>query len=58
MQTYLETQEILSVLLERAGEQGEVRIQRTDGQVFVLKPETKKPSALDVAGVNLGTFKD
>lgn len=53
MQTYLETQESLSVLLERAREQGEVRIQRADGQVFVLKPEKKKRSALDVAGINL-----
>ena len=54
MQTYLETQENLSVLLERAREQGEVRIRRTDGQIFILKPEKTKPSALDVAGVDLG----
>lgn len=54
MQTYLETQENLSGLLERASEQGEVRIQRKDGQVFVLKPENKKRSALDVAGIDLG----
>ena len=54
MQTYLETQENLSVLLERASEQGEVRIERADGQVFVLKPENKKRSAFDVAGVDLG----
>lgn len=53
MQIYLETQENLSVLLERAREQGEVRIKRDDGQVFVLKPEKKKRSALDVAGVDL-----
>ncbi len=54
MQTYLETQENLSVLLERAREEGEVRIRRTDGQVFVLKPEKKKHSALDVTGIDLG----
>lgn len=54
MQTYLETQENLSVLLERASEQGEVRIQRKNGQVFVLKPENKKRFALDVAGIDLG----
>jgi hypothetical protein len=40
MQTSLETQENLSVLLERAREEGEIRIRRTDGQVFGLKPET------------------
>lgn len=54
MQTYLETQETLSVLLERAREQGEVRIKRADGQIFVLKPEKDKRSALDVAGIDLG----
>ena len=54
MQTYLETQENLSVLLERANEEGEVRIKRADGKVFVLKPEEKKRSAFDVAGINLG----
>lgn len=54
MQTYLETQENLSVLLERASEEGEVRIERTDGQTFVLKPEKPKRSALDVAGIDLG----
>ncbi len=54
MQTYLESQENLSALLERAREQGEVRIKRTDGQLFVLKPEEKKSSALDIAGIDLG----
>ena len=58
MQTYLETQENLSVLLERAREEGEVRIKRADGQVFVLKPEKAKRSALDVAGINLGIRTD
>lgn len=54
MQTYSETQENLSALLERASEEGEVRIKRTDGQTFVLKPEQPKRSALDVAGIDLG----
>ena len=54
MKTYLETQENLSVLLERADEQGEVRIKRDNGQVFVLKPEKGKRSAFDVAGIDLG----
>lgn len=54
MQTYLETQENLSVLLERAREQGEVRIKRNDGQVFILKPDRARRSPLDVAGIDLG----
>ena len=54
MRTYLETQENLSVLLERADEQGEVRIKRDNGQMFVLKPEKRKRSAFDVTGIDLG----
>ncbi len=53
MQIYSETQENLSVLLERASEKGEVRIKRANGEVFILKPE-KKRSALDVKGIDLG----
>ncbi len=54
MQTYTETQENLSVLLERANDEGEVRIKRTNGQIFILKPEQAKRSALDIAGIDLG----
>lgn len=54
MQTYTETQENLSVLLERANDEGEVRIKRTNGQIFILKPERAKRSALDIAGIDLG----
>ena len=54
MQTYSETQENLSALLERAREEGEVRIKRTDGQIFILKPEKPNRSALDVTGIDLG----
>jgi antitoxin Phd len=54
MQTYLETQENLSALLERAREQGEVRIKRANGEVFILKPETKERSAFEVEGIDLG----
>ncbi len=58
MQTYLETQQSLSVLLEQARQEGEVRIRREDGQTFVLKPENAKRSALDVKGVDLGISTD
>lgn len=54
MQVYSETQENLSVLLERAREEGEVRIKRNDGEIFILKPQKTKCSALDVAGIDLG----
>jgi hypothetical protein len=54
MQTYPETQENLSALLERAREEGEIRIRRADVQVFVRKPEKPERSALDAAGIDLG----
>ena len=54
MQTNTETQEDLSVLLEHTNDEGKVRIKRTNGQVFIIKPESTKLSALDVSGVDLG----
>ncbi len=30
------------------------RIKRQNGQVLILKPETAKRSALDIAGIDLG----
>ena len=58
MQTYLEMEQSLSVLLEQARQDGEVRIRREDGQTFVLKSENAKRSALDVKGVDLGVSTD
>ncbi len=58
MQTYLENQQTLSALLEQADLKGEVRIQRADGQVFVLKREAGQRSPLDVEGVNLGVSRE
>lgn len=58
MQTYQENQENLSVLLERANEQGEIRIKQANGQVFVLKPEQTKRSALDIDGIDLDVSTD
>lgn len=54
MQTYLESQQSLSVLLEQARQDGAVRIRREDGQTFVLQPENAGRSALDVSGLDLG----
>lgn len=53
MQTFSETQENLSALLEKASKQGEVRIEREDGKVFILKPENGNRSAFDVEGIDL-----
>jgi len=42
-----------ATVLEEAGREGAVRIQRKDGQVFVVRPERTKASPLDVPGLNL-----
>jgi hypothetical protein len=51
--TYSEARQKLATLLQRAVEEGEVRIRRRDGQVFVVRPERKRGSVLDVEGVDL-----
>ena len=38
-------------LLEQAAKYGEVRIKRRDGQVFVIKPQKRRWSPLDVDGI-------
>ena len=58
MQTILEPQTDLSALFEQARREGEVRIQRADGEVFTLKAENSKRSPLDVKGVDLGLSAD
>ena len=39
--------------LEQAAKEGEVRIVRKDGTVFVIKPQPRAESPLDVEGVDL-----
>lgn len=52
--TYSEARQQLASLLDKAIEEGEVRIKRKDGQVFVIKPEPKTGSPLDIEGIDLG----
>jgi len=51
--TYSEARQRFASVLEEAGREGAVRIQRKDGKVFVLRPERSKASPLDVPGLNL-----
>jgi PAS domain-containing protein len=51
--TYSEARQNLASLLEKAVKEGEVRIRRKDGQVFVIIPEETDGSPLDVEGVNI-----
>jgi len=52
--TYSEARQKLATLLEQAAREGEVRIKRKDGQTFVIRPETRAGSPLDVKGLDLG----
>ena len=56
--TYSEARQNLASLLEKAVEDGEVKIRRKDGQVFVIRPVTKSESPLDVEGIDLGLSRD
>ena len=51
--TYSEARQKLASLLDRANDEGEVRIMRKDGQVFVIKPLRESGFPLDVEGVEL-----
>ena len=51
--TFSEARQNFAALLEQARRDGAVRIQRRDGQSFVLTPETQQGSPLDISGVQL-----
>ncbi len=52
--TRTRTKRSLESLLKRAARKGEARIKDRDGQVFVIRPERKTSSPLDVEGIELG----
>ena len=56
--TYSEARQNLASLLEKTIQDGEVRIKRKDGQVFVIRPERKADSPLDVKGLDLDLTAD
>lgn len=47
-----------AALLDLAGRDGAVRIRRRDGQVFVLSPDSKAGSPLDVPSIHLEITAD
>ena len=51
--TYTEARQNLATLLTQALKEGQVLIKRRDGQVFILKPQPRVDSPLDVDGVDL-----
>jgi antitoxin Phd len=56
--TFTEARQKLASLLEQATRTGEVRIRRRDGQVFVIRPQKRTGSPLDVPGVQLNLTRD
>ena len=51
--TYSEARQRFATLLDNAYREGAVRIKRRDGKVFIIRPEEKSRSPLDVGGINL-----
>ncbi len=51
--TYSEARQKFASVLDKAYREGAVRIKRRDGKAFVLRPEKKNKSSLDVQGLNL-----
>lgn len=49
--TYSEARQNLADLLDRAGNEGEVRIRRRDGSEYVIRPRRRETSPLDVPPV-------
>jgi len=56
--TFTEARQKLASLLEQAARNGEVRIKRRDGQVFVIRPQKRQGSPLDIEGVQLNLTRD
>lgn len=56
--TYSEARQQLASLLDRAGQDGVVRIRRRDGSAFLVRPEISKRSPLDVPAAHLGLGRE
>ena len=56
--TYSEARQNLASLLEKAIRDGEVRVRRKDGQMFVIVPEVTNHSPLDVIGIDIDLSKE
>lgn len=56
--TYSDARQRFAELLDRARRDGAVRIRRRDGQVFVLRPDSRRGSPLDVDGLDLKLTTD
>lgn len=55
---FSEARQNLASILEKAAKEGEVKILRKDGMIFVLKPEKSTKSPLDVKGLSTTVSKE
>jgi antitoxin Phd len=55
---YSKARQSLAALLEQAAREGDVRIKRKNGQVFIIRPELRTDSPLDVEGISLNISTD
>ncbi|HIJ87308.1 MAG TPA: type II toxin-antitoxin system Phd/YefM family antitoxin [Desulfuromonadales bacterium] len=52
--TYTQAEKNLSSVLDCAKKAGEVLVKRQNGELFVIKPQKRKSSPLDVPGIPIG----
>ena len=56
--TFSEARQKFASLLERARREGAVRVKRRDGQVFLIQPERRRRSPLDVPGITTSVSRE
>ncbi len=56
--TYTNARQNLSAVLDVALKEGEVKVRRKNGEMFIIRPEKLSISPLDVQGLNLGFSRD
>ena len=56
--TFTEARQHFAAVLDTAEQNGEVRIIRGNGSIFVIRPEKSRGSLLDVPGIDLGISAD
>lgn len=56
--TYSEARQNLASLLDKVIKEGEVKVKRQDGTIFVIRVEPRQNSPLDVPGVDVDLSAD
>lgn len=56
--TYSKARQNFAALLDRAAQEGEVRVKRRDGRMFVILPERQDRSPLNVEGITLALTRE